>query len=255
MSKELRENYGKVINKYVGCIGILGIASSFFVKTSYPNLSTVLLSVGTSILATAIVTGINAIYVLKTQRMEKLLSKWKLNSIYESKSQMNIDDANTALEKCNDSIDIIAEGLHNYINAKGTLLKDKIIHSNVKVRIISCDSEALLKLRAQEELGMECSGNDAVSKVKYLDQWVAEIRKSLGDKQDNIQIRYHSSYPGFSYLRIDTASFVSINLWGKPSQQCFALSFLGTGKGYTYFHNYFEELWENPNFIHEGCKL
>lgn len=251
-------NYGKTVNHLVGWIGLACTLLGICIQPYYADIGTIVLSVGASVLATALVTLINAKYMMKIQRMEGLISAWRLYDIYESKAEMNSLDANAALNQCSDSIDIIAEGLFNYINMKGDILKEKILRNGVKLRIISCDSDIMLKLRAKDEIGPESSGDDAVTKVKQLGKWIAEIHKALeneGMDKDNVQICYHSSYPGFSYLRIDTMSFVSANLWGKPSQQCFAISFEEGGKGAGYFRKYFENLWNNQDFVHRESRL
>lgn len=250
------KDYGQIINLFVACIGIVVILLGILIYRCCEIIGTIFLSVGTSILATAIVTKINAAYVLRVRRIESLLSKWKLYNIYETKADMNLLDANEALKQCENSIDIIAEGMHNYLAAEGGLLRDKILNHNVKIRIISCDSECMLKKRSQDEIGVEDSGTGAITKVKQLDQWVKNVQKNLDtNKRENLQIRYHSTYPGFSYLRIDKKLFVSANLWGKPSQQCFALSFDENGAGYTYFDEYFKKMWDDDSFVHEECKL
>lgn len=252
--KKFYENHGKGINLLVGVIGgALILVGILIIKCAV--VSTVLLSIGTSMVATAIVTRINSAYMLKTQDMENLISIWQLHNIYETKNDMNTRDANDALEQCTQSIDIIGEGLSSYIAAKGDLLKDKITDHNVKVRIISCDSEEMLKQRFCDELGDTAGDDSAVQKVIKLDEWVEKIQKELGINKDNIQIRYHSSYPGFSYLKIDSMVFVSVNLLQKPSQQSFAISFTAGGKGGLYFIQYFHNLWNNSDFVHKECRL
>ena len=257
--RDADENYGKAVNMTVGCIGGACTLTGFCIQKLWnPDVGTIILSVGASVVATALVTWINAKYILKTQRMEGLISIWRLHDLYESKAEMNNLDANEALKQCSHSIDIVAEGLSNYIAVKGDLLKEKILENGVKVRIISCDSVEMLTMRAEDEIGPGCSGSDAVHKVKNLTRWVENVRNALengGKDKDNLQIRYHKTYPGFSYLRIDAMSFVSANLWGKPSQQCFAMSFDGDGKGDKYFRKYFESLWDNRDFVHNTCAL
>ena len=253
-SKNLKINYGQIVNFCIGTIGIICILLGIIFRCCEPA-STILLSIGTSILATAIVTWVNAKYMLITQRAEKLMSKWKIHDLYQSKADMNAFDANTALDQCNNSIDIIAEGLSNYRAAKGAILKNKVLEHNVSVRIISCDSSEMLRKRAQDESSSGIDdGNSAVQKVKELTQWVEQLRKELGDKSDRIQIRYHSSYPELSYLRIDNNVFVSTNLWKKQSQQSFAIGFIANGEGGEYFQNYFDNLWES-DFVHKECQL
>lgn len=249
-----KKNYGQIVNFCIGAIGIICILLGI-IFLSCEVASNILLSIGASILATSIVTWINAKYMLRTQHAEKLMSKWKLHNLYKSKADMNAFDANTALDQCSNSIDIIAEGLSNYRAAKGDVLTDKILKHNVKVRIISCDSFEMLRKRARDESSSGIDdGKSAMQKVNELVQWVEQLREKLGDKSDGIQIRFHGSYPELSYLRIDNKVFVSTNLWKKQSQQSFAMGFMDNGEGGIYFKNYFENLWES-DFVHEECKL
>lgn len=247
------QNYGGKVNKFVGLSGILLILIGILLR-SCVVWSTIFLSVGTSIFATAIVTWINAAYLIKSQRIETLVSVWRLYDLYETKADMNTKDANKALEQCEESIDIIGEGLSNYIAAKGEVLRNKILNKGVIVRIISCDSSDMLKSRARDETRSgQSSGKDAIQKVIDLIQWIDDLRVELTDKRDNIKIRFHNSYPSLSYLRIDKMLFISTNLCRKQSQQSFALSFEIGGKGGKYFQEYFDDLWKN--FTHEECKL
>lgn len=247
-------NYGRMLNILIGFIGIIFISLGILFRCC-EVVRNILLSIGTSILATSIVTLINAKYMLKLQDTEKIMSKWKIYGLYETKAYMNTQAADTALEQCKKSIDIIAEGLSNYRAAQGDTLKNKILDNNVKVRIISCDSSCMLSLRSQDESSSGIDdGKSAVQKVIELNQWVEQLREELGDRSDAIQIRYHSSYPGFSYLRIDKKIFVSTNLWKKQSQQSFAMGFMDDGKGGKYFHNYFDKLWDS-DFVHGECQL
>ena len=249
---ENSKNYGKLVNLVVGGLGVIGILIGIALKDQSPW-DTIFLSVGTSMLATAIVTKINASYLVKSQRVEKLISTWQLYNIYKTKADMNTIDANRALEQCRDSIDIIGEGLSTYIAAQGNVLRDKLLKEGVKVRIISCDSAEMLELRAKDESRGWKEGSIAVGKVLALKEWVEKLREELGDKEENLQIHYHSTYPGLSYLRIDSMLFISANLWRKPSQQSFAICFTDKGEGGKYFKEYFEDIW--MNFSKENCDL
>lgn len=249
---ENSNNYGDLVNLIVGGVGVIGILIGI-VLNEQGAWNTIFLSVGTSMLATAIVTKINASYLMKSQRIEKLVSTWQLYNIYKTKADMNTIDANKALEQCRESIDIIGEGLSSYIAAQGNVLQDKILKENIKIRIISCDSAEMLELREKDESRGWNGTNGAVGKVLALKEWVEELRKKLGDKKESIQIRYHSTYPGLSYLRIDSMLFISANLWRRPSQQSFAISFSGEGEGGKYFKDYFDDIWEN--FSRENCGL
>lgn len=94
----------------------------------------------------------------------------------------------------------------------------------------------------------KCEGNATADQVYELFCWVKEQSKN-----GNLEIRFHNSYPAFSYLRIDSHVFIGPNLWHRPSQQSFAMSFDG-GEGAEYFQNYFDELW-NSEFVHPELHL
>lgn len=210
-------------------------------------LSTLLYGIGGSIVASAIVALINHKYLLFMQHSEILVSSWGLQDIYKTKANMN-DDANTALDECKKCIDIIGEGLSSYRSLKGGILEDKI-KKGVRVRIISCDSEKMLIARANDE---RSTGSDAIQHVQDLNNWVEKIKSERTDC--DVVIRYHSTYPGLSYLRIDSKVYVSINMWERPSQLSFAICFDTQSDGGIYFTDYFDELWEK-GFSHDGCNL
>ena len=85
------------------------------------------------------------------------------------------------------------------------------------------------------------------SDVLALSEWVKGDKRKKG----TVNIKYHSSYPGFSYLRIDDTVFFGPNLPLYKSQINFALEFNIHGKGGQYFVEFFESLWNNNSVCTE----
>lgn len=156
---------------------------------------------------------------------------------------MNIK-SNECLENARKQIDIIAIGMTNFLNYKGDLLENKAMNG-VKIRIISCDNLTMLEQREKDEK-IGCGGNvigTMKNDVQELSDWVQRVR----NKEGKVEIKYHSTYPGFSYLRIDDSIFFGPNLPLYRSQINFALEFDIKGQGGQYFNNYFDSLWDNNN--------
>ena len=246
------------MNFFVGALGIILVLIGIIVQTcAEPGeassiASMLLYSVGASVFSSSIVTTMNYQYLVDTREINKILAEWRLYDLYETKAIMNERDADNALISCKKTIDIIAEGMSNYIAVQGSNLINAL-DRNVKIRIISCDSEQMLAVRAKDEsLYGQGDGKNSVQHVKDLVKWIDRVKSENPSR--NIEIRFHSSYPGLSYLKLDSIIFIGVNLWKRQSQQSFALSFIDNGKGSEYFQNYFESLWSG-DFVHKECQL
>lgn len=247
----MKRRMGRLLNFVIIVLGFLFIISGIVLKKCLVA-QTVFLSIGTSLVASGIVSLLGSEYLAENERIKSLIKRWQINGLYKTKAEMNEKESNAALEQCRENIDIIAEGMYNFLSLKGPILRDKL-KQGVKLRIISCDNLAMIEQRAKDEsLTGKKSNVNVAGQILELVNWVDETRKLI--KHCNIEIRFHSSYPAYSYLKIDSQVFVSPNLWLRPSQQSFAVSFHQEGVGGKYFCDYFEELWCGE-FVHEACGL
>lgn len=142
---EAVNNYGATVNYLVGAVGIILILVGVVLQVCFQSgvigiFAALLYSVGASTVSSAIVTAISFQYMMETRESARLSTEWRLHSIYETKANMNTHDADEALRNCKKSIDIIAEGMSNYISSQGNTLV-AALDRNVKIRIISCDSK------------------------------------------------------------------------------------------------------------------
>lgn len=193
-------------------------------------------------IATSIATWITSFYIISNNETKEMIHDWKLKRIFETKAKMN-EYSNEYLEKAKSNIDIVAIGMSNFLSLKRELLEKKL-SQNVQIRIISCDNIEMLKQREKDET---IDGNGKVSgkmknEVEELTQWVNKASK-IG----KVEIKYHSTYPGFTYLRIDDSIFFGPNLPLYKSQLNLAFEFYIKGEGGKKLNEYFENLWNNEN--------
>lgn len=236
---EILDANARLINWLIVLIGVVLILISLLWENN-TFWSTLLISVGCSILATGIVTIVTSSHMIGRREKKEILDEWGLQAIFSTKAKMN-ERSNECLENAKNNIDIIAIGMVNFLNVKRQLLENKLA-KKVQIRIISCDSTMMLEQREIDESSSKQPTHVMKRQVKELTNWV----KSLATKHD-IQIKYHSTYPGFSYLRIDDHVFWGPNLPLLISQQNFAFEFSIRGEGGEYLNKYFETLWNDPD--------
>lgn len=245
MNKKIRkmlENQSKLTNIIIGLIGLILDLIAITLQLSNV-LQNIFLSVGCSLIATSIATWLTSFYLINSNEMKEIITNWKLQGIFKTKSEMNTK-SNECLDNAKKQIDIIAIGMANFLSCKRNVLEKKATNG-VNIRIISCDNLSMLTQREKDET---IGGNGNVigtmrNEVEALTEWV----QSVVNKNGNIAIKYHSTYPGFSYLRIDDNVFFGPNLPLYKSQINFALEFNINGKGGQYFNEYFNSLWDNNN--------
>ena len=214
---------------------ILGSLSVLFWNTAVGNC---VVSVGASLIATSIATWLTSHYIVESNTVKDIINHWKLKNIYESKTQMNIT-SNECLDKAKRQLDIIAVGMASFLNVKRDVLESKAI-SGVKIRIISCNNAEMIDQREKDETfdGAGKTNDRMKEEVKDLSKWVEDLKASGG----SVEIKYHSTYPGFSYLRIDDNVFFGPNFPLYKSQLNFAMQFNVRGEGGIYLDKYFNKL-------------
>ncbi len=240
---ELHKQEIRLINIIVGCFGlILSLLAVVvgFLKSVPTSVQSILFGIGCSLIATSISTWMTSSYIINRSEVEDLLNEWQLKNIFNTKSEMNIQ-SNKCLEYAHKQVDIVAIGMTTFLNYKGHLLEKKL-RQNVKIRIISCNNVEMLRQRESDESFTGASKPNGTMKreVETLKAWV-DKNKNIGD----INIKFHPSYPGYSYLRIDDHVFWGPNLPLYKSQQNIAFEFGIYGEGGQYLTNFFESLWNN----------
>ena len=230
----------RLINLVIGLIGVLLVfAGIFFIKRL--DLSTVIVSVGASLIASSIVAFLSSIYIQKYRRAKEMSEIWGINSVEDKRTIMNIRiDACT--EKAKRHYDIMAFGLKSLRdgNHQGVV---NMLERGTKIRILSVDPdcEALKERDVQEK---KAPGSTALS-IRQLQEWVNDLSSKY---QGQIQLRLSKFLPSEFYCRVDDSIFVGPYQYGKESQQVFTIEFKNPGKAFSYYETYFNSIWNDPDY-------
>jgi hypothetical protein len=244
INKILERLNASLVNAVIFCIGVLSLITAFIFN--FPDLKNILISVGCSLIASSIVSYLTSKYLIRVNRIKGIIEYWGLEAIYETRQEMNrsTDIAFNALEN---NLDIIAWGLKSFRDAKDKIVKEKVKHG-LQIRIIALDPDSqYVKQRERDEKEVE---GQIKQTIEHLTQWINEL-KEISPDPANIQIRYYNRLPEDFYFRVDDHIFIGPYLYGKSSQQTISYEFTGTSQGFTYYKDYFEKLWTDPEFCKE----
>jgi hypothetical protein len=231
-----------LVNLAILLLGIMLVLLSFGVKSN-SQASVVLISVGTSIVSTAIVSFMVGLYSVDSWLSRDELARWRLSSIYKTRAEMN-RSASAALVSCRRQIDIAAFGLKGFRETQTTVVQGKV-RSGVRIRIL-CPHPDSPFVSAREESEREVSGQIRKT-ILALEEWVQELQK-LAINKDQVQLKYYNALPLDLYYRIDRTLYVGPYLHGYGSQQTISLEFEQPGEGFEYWEEYFDTLWHDEYF-------
>lgn len=233
-------------------IGLLGIVSVFvgilFSDKLGDKWEAVIISVGASLIASAVVSYLSSIYVYKRKREKEITDNWGLISICDNRAQMNIQVAKR-LDKAKDHLDIIAFGLKSFRESKRKLIADKVAHG-MSIRIITVDPKCdLLKQKDLDEKKVVGSTSDSITQ---LCRWILELQELGGSK---VEIRFCNTLPTELYFRVDDYVYAGPYQCGKESQRTITMEYRSRGEGYKYYRDYFDALWSDKSFCAENPSI
>ena len=175
-----------LINVIVLSAGIILILLSMLCEKG-GQWETILISIGSSLIASAIVSFLTSIYILKYQRAKDIAETWGIRSIEEQRAFMNVQ-------------------------------KDKDEGKN--------------------------EGSTAQSITKLV-EWAAQLNTGSTGK---IELRFCETLPSELYYRVDKYIYTGPYQFGRESQRSITTEYKSPGKGYSYYKQYFEDLWNDENF-------
>lgn len=251
MSKinEIEESIGfkvneRAINFTIGFIGLLLIIIGVLGGTWFgEDTKTIIVSVGASLVASSVVTYLSSIYVFKRKQGKELTDVWGLVSIHETRSDMNVS-CEKHLETTRKHLDIIAFGLRSLRDARGRLIETKV-KEGLQIKILTIDPNSMFL--EQREIDEKQVKGSIANSIIQLTNWVNKL-KELSPHPDNVQIKYYDALPLDLYYREDNYLYVGPYLYGKDSQQTITMEYRGRSKGFEYYTQYFEDLWDNDEF-------
>ena len=230
-----RQHIVQVIILLMGAISIL---LSIIIKNT--SISTILISVGCSILAVVIINFVEYQITLPDVNAMKCLNAWGLTSIYETRQSMNAA-TNNLIEKA-DEIDIAALGCRGLINFQGAVLKMRL-KNGLKIRFLV--PERNTQFITQKEIDEGATKDDINNNINHLIRWIQNTRQELSLNDDQLIIKQYKALPIESIMRIDNKLFTGPFMAQKLSHLTMAYEYKKGGKGYDYYLNYFNEIWNN----------
>ena len=205
------------------------------------DVKTVIVSVGTSLIASSIVAFLSSIYIQNYKKAEEISEIWGIQSIESKRATIN-SNVESRMRKAKKHIDIIAYGLKSLRETNSDLI-ESFLKRGGAVRIItvnpSCET---LSIRDMEENKISGSTSDSITK---LISWVSSLSKKDGYK---ISLKCSNYLPTELYYRVDNHIYVGPYQFGKESQSTITLEYRRPGKAFSIYEDYFQSLWDNEEY-------
>lgn len=245
INRVLERLNASLVNTIIFFVGVLAVVATFLIGP--PDWKNIVMSVGCALIASSVVSYLTSKYLIRLNRTKKIIEYWGLEAIYETRQEMN-RSTDKAFEILEHNLDIIAWGLKSFRDAKDRIVRAKV-ERGLKIRIIAPDPDSeYVRQREKDEREVPCQIKQT---ILNLAQWIEDLRR-ISPSRENIQIRYYNSLPEDFYFRVDDHIFTGPYLYGISSQQTISYEFRGPSHGFTYYSDYFERLWNNPEFFTES---
>ncbi|MBV6443154.1 MAG: hypothetical protein EPGJADBJ_04883 [Saprospiraceae bacterium] len=242
--RKLEEINATLLNIVTFWVGAAMVVIGYFVSAYNEKLEIVLVSTGTSIVASTIIVFLSAKYLFKQSKIKEIIETWGLEGIFRTRAEMNLN-CNLHLLEMEKELDIIAFGLRSFRDSQSDLLQKKV-KNGLKIRVLTISPNSFfLKQREKDEKEIE---GHMKNTIIQLAEWLSWLKQSSPDADNNIQIRYYDTLPLDFYFRQDEYLYIGPYLWGLTSQQTISYEFRANSQGYDYYKSYFENLWNNTNF-------
>ncbi|MCW0507852.1 hypothetical protein [Aeromonas piscicola] len=235
----------KIVQLLILLLSIIFILAAILYSYVYSesgnsNVNTILLSIGCSILAVVIINFVEYQIILPEVNTLKIMNLWKLVSIFETRQEMN-NETNKLLKNALE-LDIAAFGSKGLLNFQGEILKERLT-KGLKIRFLVPNKDSAF-IR-QREVDENATTDEIKNNIARLIAWVESTKKELNLGDGKILIKEYSSLPTESIMRIDNDVFVGPFMINKVSQLTMAYQYKKNGKGYEYYHGYFNRIWDN----------
>jgi len=220
----------------ISLIGVIFVILSFLSHGNYINI--VFLSIGCSIISVVIINYIEYLITLPDRETLRSVNSWGLKSIYETRAEMN-KYTNKLLLSAKE-LDIAVLGAKGLINYQGNLLKERLKQKMImRILIPRIDSEFI----AQREKDENAITGEINKTIHDLMNWAKLTVEELKLSSGSLIVKQYDCLPIESIIRIDNDLFVGPFMVKKVSQLTMAYHYRKGGKGYDYYHKYFNEIW------------
>ena len=214
-------------------IVILGLLCILFANILKDTWYTVLISIGTSLLASAFVSVISCYFISKETALRDTVLTWGLKNIFAQRSEINPVSEKLLTES--KTLDIIACGLKSFLDARKAILEQRLREGNFKLRILTIDPES--KTCQAMDSFEDVPSNYTRETILKLIEWVKSV------DSPNIELRVYEGIPLEFYFKYDTDLFVGPH-HPKTSQQTVTWQFSTSERGAHIYLKYFDDAWD-----------
>lgn len=231
----------RVTNIIIGLVGIVFILVAILIG-SEKTISVVMLSVGTSIFASSIVSSLSARYLIQQSSATQMVEQWGLDKIYETRAEINTET--NELLRNTKKLEICAMGLKGFRDAQGRTI-EKRISEGMFLKVLTIDpSSPILPMIDQTE-GLAIGSTKAT--IMSLIDWITDLKK-MQVVSNQVEIKAYDHYPYDFYFCMDGVVFTG-PYQAKTSQQTITYKYLANTLGSNYFKSYFDSLWEQQKYV------
>lgn len=212
---------------------LAGFALTVFDIFWFKTESNVWISIGCSLVASALVILLNTFLVDAT--IYNPLDDWQLRRIATTRAEINNECAEK-LRNVKDQVDIVAFGLQSFRNKQSSAIEG-YLKKGVSFRILTMDP----KSRFVQQRESEEDDTNIKNSIEKLVEWA--------DKLNSLQYKGSVIVKGYScmtldfYWRVDNTIYVGPYWVGYDSQQTVTYAFDKGGDGFKLYSEYFEKLW------------
>ena len=231
----------RTTNTIIGLIGFIIILVAILIGVG-KTISVVMLSVGTSILASAIVSGLSARYLITQSNAVQTFERWGLEKIYETRAEINVE-TNELLQKTK-TLEICAMGLKSFRDAQSKAV-EKRISDGMSLKILTIDPSSSILSDIDQTEGLAIGSTKAT--IDSLIVWVEELKKTQ-ILPNQIELKVYDHYPYDFYFCMDGTVFTG-PYQKKTSQQTITYKYLSNTHGAKNFIDYFCKLWEKATYV------
>lgn len=233
----------RALKSLVAAFGILIVGGllAYFDCYHIHSESNFLVGIGCSLIASAGVTILNALYV--EYREKKAIDEWKIDKIYPTRAEKN-KDSDPKLDKVVDRVDGVAFGLSRFRKDHEQQVR-RCLECGVNFRFITMNpNSSFAEQRSIEE-------GDEPTHMKHSIEGLIEWAKRLnaGGYKGRISIKGYSCMTLDFYWRMDDEIYIGPYWYDYQSSQTITYKFVKGGKGYETYKEYFDRLWNNDELM------
>lgn len=239
MTEKINEIISKnmhMTNIITGCLGVILILTAVIIGVT-KTLSVILLSIGTSVLASAIVSYLNSKYLINRSEAIQMVERWGIEKIYTARSEINVE-TNDLLKSTN-RLEICAMGLKGFRDAQAKTIEKRVSEGmKLKILTLNPNSKFLSNIDQKERSLIGSTKND----IESLLTWISEL-KNIQRVDGQVEVKTYDNYPYDFYFNLDGTIFVG-PYQNKTSQQTITYKYAAGTKGAKIYKDYFDSLWE-----------